>query len=325
MKAIISTRYGMPDVLRLAEIETPRPEAGQVLIRVMVSSVTTADTMMRTGYPLFGRLFTGLRRPRQPVGGTGFAGVVEAVGAEVTRFSPGDRVFGESVFGAGSHAQYVCIPQDTPMVRLPENVSYVQAAPLSDGALTAFYFLRHLGRIEPNQKILINGASGGLGSAAVQLAKLWGARVTAVCSSANHELVRQLGAEQAIDYTQVDFARSGEQYDLIFDTVGKRHFREMRPVLRAGGRYLSPVLGLRLIGWSLWTKLTGGKKAMFAATGMLPAAQRQAMLDEISSLLAGGQLRSVIDRQVRLEQIADAHRHIETGHKRGNVVVMIGC
>lgn len=322
MKAIVCTAYGSPDVLHVSDIDKPEPKEGEILIRIVASSITTADSMMRTGTPYFGRLFLGLLKPKYPVSGTGLAGVVESVGSQVQRFKVGDNVFGESIFGSGTNAEFACVPAEGVIERMPENISFAEAAPACDGALTAFNFLTAIGDIKAGQKILIIGASGSLGTSAVQLAKYFGANVTGVCSSANIDLVSSLGANQVIDYTTTEFTKMGIQYDLIFDTIGSRTYRQCRNSLTKNGRYLSPVLSLPLLFQSLFTKLFGQRKALFSATGLLPTAQLRQMLANVKDLLSHGQLVTVIDSSFELQNAAHAHRYVDTGRKRGNVVLM---
>ncbi len=331
MKAIVCTGYGTPDVLKFMEIERPIPKPDELLIKVRATTVTTADTMMRRGIPFYGRIFIGLRRPKHPVPGTGFAGDVEAVGREVKNFKAGDTVFGETGVKFGANAEFVCVPENGVLAKKPANVSYEQAAPVCDGALTALNFLKNLAGIHngngsrPRGKsILINGASGGIGSAAVQLAEHFGTEVTGVSSSANLEMVRTLGAEKVIDYTREDFTASGTTYDVVFDTIGKTSFRACGNALKPGGLYLSPVLGLPLLLQMLWTSRIGkqGKQAKFSATGLRPVSELRGLLTELTGLLQAGKIKSVIDRRYPLEEIPDAHRYVEGGHKKGNVVIL---
>ena len=214
MKAIVATRYGSPDVLTLQEVEKPTPKENEVLIRIHATTVTAAHTMMRTGRPLFGRLFTGLTKPKHAIPGTELAGEVEAVGSAVTRFQPGDRVCGATDIEGGCSAEYAVLPEDGVLTFMPPNARYEEVATLLDGALTAMHFLQDKGQLQPGQRVLINGASGSVGTAAVQLAKRLGAKVTGVCSTRNVELVQSLGADHVINYTQEDFTRSGQTYDI---------------------------------------------------------------------------------------------------------------
>ncbi|MFK5974663.1 MAG: NAD(P)-dependent alcohol dehydrogenase [Flavobacteriaceae bacterium] len=321
MKAIISTKYGSPDVLQLRDIEKPVPKDNEVLIKIHTASITTAETMMRTGYPLIGRLFMGLTKPKNAISGTGFAGKIEAIGKDVKLFKIGNQVFGESITHFGTYAEYICIQEEGIITLKPENIPYEEVAVVGDGHITSLHFLKNLAKIKPGQHILINGASGSLGTAAVQLAKHFGAEITAVCSTRNIALVKSLGADNAIDYTQEDFTKNGKTYDVIYDTIGNSSFSNCKNSLTKKGAYISPVLSLALLFQMLKTSIYGSKKALFSATGMLPAPRIQAFLQEIKELMETGQLKSVIDKRYSLEQIAEAHFYIETGHKTGNVVL----
>lgn len=323
MKAVIARAYGGPEVLSLETIDKPAPGSNQVLVKIYNSAVTQADVMMRTGKPLFGRIFLGWRKPRASVPGTAFAGKIVAVGDAVTRFKLGDDVFGETAIGFHAHAQFVAVPEDAVIETIPMAMSYEDAAPVTDGALTVHNFLTRLVAIRPGQQVLINGAAGGLGTSAVQLARHLGAEVTAVASGRNADLLRQLGAHHVIDYHQADFTQNRGAYDVIFDTVDKVPFGRARRALKADGVYLSPVLGLPLLLQMLWTSRFGSKKAKFSATGLLPHAELRLRLAEVKALIEAGALKTVIDRRYGLAQIAEAHRYVETGHKRGNVVLEI--
>jgi len=322
MKAMVCTRYGSPDVLKLKQVGKPSPTGNEILVKVVAASITTADSMMRQGVPYFGRLFIGLKKPKYPVTGTGFSGVIEAVGSEVGLFSVGDRVFGESVFGYGSHAEYTCVAEDGVLSKLPTSISHETAAPICDGALTSLSFIKDLGKLQSGQHILINGASGSLGSAAVQIARHFGAIVTAVCSTANVEMVQSLGADTVIDYTVTDFTQLTQRYDLIYDSVGKSSFARCKTILKPNGHYLSPVLGFPLLFSMLYSYVFGTQKAHFSATGLRPAKELRPLLNELKALYESGQITTVIDRRYTLKQIALAHRHIDTGHKKGNVVML---
>lgn len=321
MKAIVATKYGSPEVFKLKEIAKPTPKANEVLVRIHASSVTAADTMMRRGTPFYGRLFIGLLKPNNPIPGTGFAGVVEAVGKDVTHFTEGDAVFGESVFGTGTNAEYVCVAENGIIISKPANISFAEAASICDGPLTSLNFLKNLAAIQPGQKVLINGASGSLGTAAIQLAKYFEAEVTGVCSANNVELVKSLGADHVIDYTQEDFTKSNRRYDVIYDTVGKSSYSQAKKVLTANGAYISPVLNMPLLLQMMWTSLVGKKKAKFSATGLLPLPVLRDFLYEIRAMICAGYLKSIVGKQFSLEQIAEAHAYVDNGHKRGNVVL----
>lgn len=322
MKAIASNQYGSAEVFQHCEINKPQPKPHQVLVRNHATTVTGADIMMREGKPFVGRLFIGLRKPKSTVLGFEFAGEVEQVGEAVTRFKVGDKVFGGTTH-LGCYAEYVCVNENDVITTIPDNISYEEAAPVNGSAVTVMNFLRGLGNIQANQKILINGASGGLGTYAVQIAKYFGAEVTGVCSTPNVEMVKSIGADSVIDYLKEDFTKNGIQYDLIFDTVGKRSFAECKKSLASQGVYLSAVLNPTLLGQMMWTAIVGGKKAKSSATGMLPIAKRLAYFEEIKTLLATGKIKTVIDNRYTLAQMAEAHRYVEKGHKKGNIVITI--
>jgi NADPH:quinone reductase-like Zn-dependent oxidoreductase len=323
MKAIVCTKYGSPDVLELQEVEKPTPESNEVSIKVYAASATAADCMMRAGTPFYGRLFIGLMRPNRPITGTGFAGVVEAVGKEVKLFKEGDSVFGETGVGFSTNAEYVCVPEDGVLTTLPNNLTYEEAATICDGALTSWNFLKDIGKIQSGQKVLVNGAAGSLGSSAVQIANYFGAEVTGVCSTTNLEMVKSLGAEKVIDYTKEDFTKTDRVYDIIFDTVGKSSFPRCKDSLKENGVYLSPVLSLPLLFQMIWTSKIGSQKAKFSATGLRPVSDLRVFLNELKESIESGKIKLVIDRSYPLAQTADAHRYIETGHKKGNVVITV--
>lgn len=327
MKASICTRYGSADVLQLQDIDKPTPKANEVLVKIYASSTTAADSMMRQGNPYYGRLFLGLTKPKYPITGTGFAGTVEALGNDVSSFKIGDAVFGESVFGSGTNAEYVCVPKDVIIMPKPKELTYAQAATLCDGALTSINMLKNLGKITAGDHVLINGASGSLGSAAIQIAKALGAQVTAVCSEANLDMVKQLGADTVIDYALTDFTDNQKCYEIIYDSVGKRNYSDCQKALTKHGRYVSPVLGLSLLGQVMWTaflsKVKSGKSAHFSATGMLPASELKELLSELLPMITAGKLSPIIDRQYDLKDISSAHHYIDSGRKKGNVVIQL--
>lgn len=323
MKAIVATGYGNPDVLKLRYVPKPQPKENEILVKVQAASVTTADTMMRTGKPFIGRIFTGLRKPKYPVPGTGFAGIVESAGKNVTNFKPGDKVFGETILGFSTNAEYVAVPQNGIILQMPRGMDYTEASTICDGSLTSMNFLKELAQIKQGQKILINGASGSLGTAAVQLANYFGAEVTGVCSSRNAGLVKSLGAHHIIDYTKQDFNKTGEKYDVVYDTVGKSAFRKSKSILTEKGLYISPVLKFGLLIQMMWTSLFSKKKAKFAASGLKSVDELRQLLVELIEIYKEGRLKTIIDRQYPLEKVAEAHTYIEGGHKKGNVVVTI--
>lgn len=324
MKAIVYTQYGPPDVLQLKEVEKPIPKDDEVLIKVHATTVTTGDVNVRNfvfvprGFGLISRLIFGLNAPRKKILGVELAGEIEAVGQTVTSFKAGDQVFGIDGMRLGAYAEYKCMPESGGLVHKPANVTYAQAAALPNGALTALTFLRNMGKIQAGQKILINGASGSVGAAAVQLAKAFGADVTGVCSTTNLALVQSLGAEQVIDYTQADFSQNGQRYDLIFDTVGKLSFAACKNSLTPKGLFLAGAGGLPEFGQMLWTSLTGGQKVRAGVSS-----ERKEDLAFLAELIETGQLKPVIDRCYPLEQIVEAHRYVDTGRKKGNVVITV--
>ena len=322
LRAIVYRQYGPPDVVGVEEVETPTPGEGVILIQVHAASVSSSDITFRRGRPVVARSATGFVKPKKPILGSELAGQVEAVGPGVTRFKPGDRVAAASAADFGAHAEYICLPQDGAIVPLPDDLAYRDAVGIFEGALTALPFLRDKGRIGSGQRVLINGASGSVGSAAVQLAKHFGAEVTAVTSGANIELVRSLGADHAINYTQEDFTRTGQTYDIIFDTVGKSSYGRARDALAPGGVYLSTVLTMGIVLLSLVTRF-GSKQARFTATGMRSPQQKSEDMLLIRDLIEAGALKPVIDRAYPLEQAREAHAYVEAGHKKGNVVLQI--
>jgi NADPH:quinone reductase-like Zn-dependent oxidoreductase len=322
MKAIIYTKYGPPNVLELKEVEKPIPQDNEVLVRVYATTVTAVDSTFRKGDQFSARSFTGLIRPKNTILGGEFAGEIEAVGKDVTRFKERDQVFGTTAVGFGAHAEYVCLPEDAALAMKPVNMTYEEAA-ASNGVLTALPFLRDTGNIQSGQKVLINGASGSIGTFAVQLAKYYGAEVTGVCSSANVEMVSSLGADKVIDYTQEDFTKSGQTYDIIFDTVGKSSFSRCKSALTQNGRYLTTVITLAILLQMLWTSKIGSKKAMIAFAGLRPASEKTKDLLFLKELVEAGKIKSVIDKHYPLEQIAEAHSYVDKGHKKGNVVITV--
>jgi NADPH:quinone reductase-like Zn-dependent oxidoreductase len=321
MKAIVCTKYGSSDVLELQEVAMPKVKENQVLIKVHATIVTRADTMMRTGYPLFGRLFMGLFKPKNPIAGTGVAGTIVAIGNNVTQFKVGHEIFGETILSFGANAEYVTMNETEVLALKPSNISHQEAAPVCDGALTSINFLKNIAKIQPGQRILINGASGSLGTAAVQLAKHYGAHVTGVCSTANIELVKSLGADEVIDYKKEDFTKAGLAYDVIYDTVGLSSFSKCKKSLTKNGAFVSPVLGMPLLFQMLWTSIFGSKKAKFSATGILPIPELKVLLDELIEIINAGKLKTIIDKRYLLEQVPQAHSYVDKGHKKGNIVI----
>jgi NADPH:quinone reductase-like Zn-dependent oxidoreductase len=314
MKAIVYTKFGPPEVLQLREVEKPTPKANEVLIKIHATTVVKEDPDMRASPG-----FNGFLKPRTPILGQELTGEVEATGRDVTRFRPGDQVFGIGMFGA--YAEYKCMPENGALAIKPANTSYGEAASVPNGALTALPFLRDKGKIQRGQSVLIYGASGSVGAAAVQLARYYGAKVTGVCSTANLEWVKSLGADQVIDYTQEVFTQNGKTYDIIFDTVAKCSFSECTGSLTDAGIYLTTVPTPVVMLQALWTSMREGKKVKFAATGLRPAREKIKDLVFLTELIEAGKIKPVIDRCYPLEQIAEAHKYVEKGHKKGNVVI----
>jgi NADPH:quinone reductase-like Zn-dependent oxidoreductase len=323
MKAIVYERYGPPDVLQLKEIEKPTPKNNEVLIKTHATTVTSGDWRVRSlnvpvGFRLIMRLVFGVSRPRQPILGTELAGVVESVGKDVSKFKVGDPVFAFSDASMGCHAEYKCMPEDGTVALKPANLTYDEAAALSFGGTTALDFLRR-GKIQSGERVLINGASGAVGTAAIQLAKHFGADVTGVCSTANVELVRSLGASHVIDYTKEDFTQNGETYDIIVDTVGTALFSRSKASLKEGGRLLMVIAGLPDMLQAPLVSMSSSKKVIAG-----PVATRAEDLLFLAKLAETGEFKPVIDRRYPFEQIAEAHRYVDTGRKKGNVVITLG-
>lgn len=316
MKAITFSNYGAADVLKVSDVTKPAPKDNEILIRIHETVVTPSDVASRLGNPFIVRFFTGLFRPKLILG-TDVAGVVEAVGKNVTQFKRGDRVFGSVEHGA--YAEYVCVAEDGVITTLPEGMTFAETAGMCDAAMTALTFLRDIAKVHKGQHVLVNGASGSVGSFGVQLAKFFGAEVTGVCSGKNVAMVKSLGAEHVIDYTVADFAEPGRDYDIIFDAVSKSTFAHCKPALKPGGLYLTTVPTLNSIIQTLWTSRFGDKRAVFAATGLN---QTREKLDFLKTLLEAGKLKSVIDRRYAPEQIVQAHQYVETGRKTGNVILV---
>jgi NADPH:quinone reductase-like Zn-dependent oxidoreductase len=323
MKAMVCTQYGSPDVLQLREVAKPVPRDHEVLIKVHAATATATGLGARTGKPIIARLASGLTKPKTSILGVEFAGEIAAVGKDVTTYKVGDPVFGMT--GAttpGAYADFKCMPEDGAMLPKPNNISYGDAAAIVEGGLTAINFLHNNATIRPGQKVLIYGASGSVGTASIQVAKYFGADVTAVCSSANFELVKSIGADSVIDYRKDDFTKNGQQYDIIFDTVGKRSFAACKGSLTPNGIYLNSGNAATIFPM-LWTRVFGRKKAILTATYVRSASEIKKDLAVLKELIEAGKIQAVIDRQYLLEKTADAHRYVETGRKKGNVVITI--
>ena len=313
MRAAVRERFGPPQVVEVREVEKPVPADGELLVRVHACSLNMADWYEMSGRPWIARAQMGLRRPKGDRIGTDYAGTVEAVGADVTDFAPGDEVFGTC---NGALAEYACAREDK-LLHKPKNLTFEQAAAIPTSASTALQALRDQGKVQPGQRVLVIGAGGGVGLFAVQLAKAFGAHVTGVCSTSKVDLVRSVGADDVIDYTRQDFTKSGETWDIVFDTVGKSSFSRCKPVLSDGGCFVATT-GLHNYLLAAWTRLRGGKRVI---TGM--SVDKNDALPVLKRMIEAGELRIVIDRRYTLDEIVDAHRYVDSGRKRGNVVVTV--
>ncbi len=322
MRAVICTRYGPPDVLQLTEMERPVPKGDEVLVKIFATTISPADIAFRKGKPFIGRIFTGLTKPKRGPGDV-VAGRIEAVGKEARGFREGDRVFGSSGLKMGAQAEYICLSEEDALAPMPSNMDYGEAAAISYSGLTALPFLRDVGHVQSGQEVLVNGASGAIGTTAVQLAKYFGAEVTGVSSTANIELLRSLGADKVIDYTREDFTRSGRTYDLIFDAVGKSAYSRCKGSLKEGGIFLTTVPTLPILLRMVLPARSGKKRSKFAATGLRPPKEKIRDLAFLKEVAEKGRLRAVIDRKYPLEQIAEAHRYVDKGHRAGDVVMVV--
>jgi NADPH:quinone reductase-like Zn-dependent oxidoreductase len=319
MKAIVYTQYGPPEVVHLQEVERPSPKGNEVLIKIHATTVNRTDCGFRLPRPFIVRFFSGLFRPKRNILGSELAGEIEATGKDVTLFKKGDQVFGLTDNSFGAHAEYKCLPETASIVTKPANMNYEEAAAVCDGAILALSQMKRL-NLQKGQKILIYGASGSIGSAGVQLAKHFGAKVTAVCNTKNLELLKSLGAEELIDYTKDDFTKNGRVYDVVIDAVGKSSFFRCKNLLKEGGVYISTDLGFLSQNpfLALWTRFIGKKRVLFP----IPKDSKEdiAFLKE---LIEAGKYKAVIDRRYPLEQIVEAYRYVETGQKTGNVVITV--
>jgi NADPH:quinone reductase-like Zn-dependent oxidoreductase len=326
MKAIVWTKYGSPDVLQLKETAKPTPKANEVLIKIYATTVTAGDCEARNlKMPILIRLpmrmYVGLSKPKRiTILGQELAGEIEAIGKDVKRFKVGDQVFGTTGLGFGAYAEYICLPEKSAMGAKAANMTYEEAAAVPTGGLEALHFIRKGNTLASmrGEKILILGAGGSIGTFAVQLARYFGAEVTGVDSTSKLEMMRSIGADHVIDYTQEDFTRNGETYDVIFDVPGKSSFSGSIRSLKQNGRYLLANPGLSHTLQGPWTSMRSGKKVIFGA-----ASQKTEDLIFLRDLIEAGQIKLVIDRRYSLEQIAEAHRYVETGHKKGNVVINV--
>lgn len=323
MKAIVYTKYGPPDVLQLKEVKKPTPKNNELLVKIKATTVTVADIRSRSftvpqAFWLPARIALGFRRPKKEILGMELAGEVESVGKDVKLFKKGDQVFAASLVGFGAYTEYKCLPENGPVTLKPSNITFEEAAAIPIGARTALHFLRKA-NIKSGQKVLVYGASGSVGTYAVQIAKFFGANVTGVCSTTNLELVKSLGADQVVDYSAEDFSSNGETYDVIFEAVDKSSFNACMKSLKEDGTYINiavPLPSARM----LWTKLTTSKKIILSQN----SPETPEALNVLKELVEAGKLKVVIDRCYAFEEMAEAHKYVEKGHKKGNVVITVG-
>lgn len=319
MKAIVYTKYGPPEVAQLMEVDKPIPEDNEVLIKVHATTVNRTDSALRSAEYFINRLFTGLFSPRNKILGSEFAGEINAIGKDVKSFVIGEKVFGYNDKKFGAHAEFMTMAENGPITTMPENLSYDEAAPICEGSHYALCDIR-AAKVKNGQNVLVNGATGAIGSAAVQLLKHFGVRVTAVCNTKNVELVRSLGADVIIDYTKEDFTKPKQTFDFIYDAVGKSSFGKCKPLLNKNGIYKSTELGKNAenIYLALITPILGGKKVLFP----IPTITKEDVIF-LKELVERGEFKPVVDRQYKLEQIVDAYKYVETGQKTGSVVIKI--
>jgi NADPH:quinone reductase-like Zn-dependent oxidoreductase len=322
MLAVVYEKYGSPDVLEFQEVTKPTPKDKEILVKVHATTVTVADVRSRSftvplSFWIPARVTLGIRRPKRNILGAELAGEIESVGKDVKRFKKGDQVFAPTLGTFGAYTEYKCLPEDSVIATKPANMSYEEAAALPIGARTALHYVRKA-KVQPGQKVLVYGASGSVGTYAVQLAKYFGAEVTGVCSTANLELVKSLGADKVLDYTVEDFSNNGETYDVILETVDKSSFSACMKALKEDGIYLNVTVPFPSMEM-LWTKMTSSKKLVL---GENPSKQVEDLVF-LKELVEAGKLKSVIDRVYPLEQIVDAHRYVDKGHKKGNVAITV--
>ncbi len=319
MKAIVYTKYGPPEVVQLQEVEKPTPKDNEVFIKIHATTVNRTDCGFRSAEYFVSRFFSGLLRPKNKILGNEFAGVIEAVGKDVTLFQVGEKVFGYNDTKFGAHAEYMIMAENEAITTMPDNLTFGEAAPITEGGHYALCDIR-AAKIKAGQNVMIYGASGGIGSAAVQLAKYFGAKVTAVCNTKNTEIVKSLGADLVIDYTKQDYTKTDQTFDFVFDAVGKSSFEKCKPILNKKGIYISTELGKNAenIFLALITPIFGKKRVLFP----IPTISKEDVIF-LKDLAETGKYKPVIDRQYRLDQIVEAYKYVETGQKTGNVVITL--
>jgi NADPH:quinone reductase-like Zn-dependent oxidoreductase len=317
MKAIVCETYGAPEVLRLKEVVKPFPRENEIQIKIHATSVSSGDCRIRRADPFAVRFFFGLLKPKRAILGGVLAGEVVEVGKNVNQFKKGDKIFGSTGLNFGSYAEYICLPETAVLAIKPNNISYEEAASVPFGGLTALYFLKK-GNIQNGQKVLIYGASGAVGTAAIQLSKYFGAEVTGVCSTSNLKMIKSLGADKVIDYTAADLTKLNETYDIIFDTVGKAPFSILKRLLSKNGVLILAASNLSGIIQGIWTSMTGNQKVI---SGMI--VEKNENIYYLRRLIKEGLFKAVIDISYPLEQMSAAHHYVEKGHKKGNVVITL--
>lgn len=322
MKAIICPKYGPPEVLQLQEVEKPEPGNNELLIRVNTCFVGIDDVIQRKGKPYFGRIFIGLTKPKKPILGTEFCGKIEEIGKDVKLYKKGDRVFGVTDFRFGCNAEYMCMPETGLLSLVPENMTNEEAAPVC-GALSAWNHLKAIANIQSGQKVLIYGASGSIGLAAIQIAKLFETEVTGVCSVSDFDKVKSLGADFIVDESKEDVTKNGLIYDVILDVSGKPSSLKFKKSLNKNGFYLTIYPTISILFQNFWTSMFKGKKVVFSATAFKPLSERLSFLNELIKLFKEEKLKIVIDKSYPLEKIIEAHQYIEKGLNKGNIVITI--
>ncbi len=324
MLAVSCPRYGSHKNIIVTEKKIPSPNEKEILVKVVASAITTADTMMRSGTPKFGRLFLGLAKPKNPFLGTGYSGEIISVGTDVKGLKPGDLIFGESGLSFGANAEYVCVDSEGVLFQKPDYLSHEQAACLCDGPLTSYNFIKEVGQAQKGDKILINGGAGSLGTAAIQIAKHFGCHVVATSSKENFEFLKKLGADSVIDYKSEQFRTMSADFDIVYDTVGKLKFSNSRRLLANEGKFVSPVMSLDLFASILWQKFTRSKMiAKFSATGLKKPSELVPYISKLLDLIQRNDLNIHIEKTFSLDQVASAHGLIDAGHKRGNFIAKI--
>lgn len=323
MKAVTCRKYGPPEVLKIEDLAKPEPKDDEILIKVHAAIVSPPDCAFRKAEPFIVRFFAGFFKPKNTVPGELFSGVVESIGKNVTRFKAGDEIFGSAGMSLGAYAEYVCVKETEMLVEKPQQISHAEAAGIGDGPITALPFLRDSAKLEKGQRVLINGASGSVGIAAVQVAKYLGAHVTGVCSSANVEMVKGLGADSVIDYTKEKFTSSEKKWDVIFDVVGKSSFSQCRDVLTDNGIYMTTIPDFGVMVRMMLSSKKSGKRAAFSATGMRKAEDKTKDTIFLRDLVVEGKIKVVTDKVWPMKEIVEAHAYVESGHKKGNVVIDI--